>query len=110
MRDPSDAASPPISVYYAADKSARQRRIDYAWRRFKDAVKVQLPAMDTQGDVRFEPRGHLVVSGWDEVCRLRIGDSDRITIAWKPGQRVFSASQIKTINDALVDALGREWG
>ena len=110
VRNPSADASPPIPLYYSADKSARQRRIDYAWRRFKDAVKVQLPAMDTQGDIRFEPRDHLVASGWNEVCRLRIGDSDCITINWKAEQRVFSAGQIKTINDALADALSREWG
>jgi hypothetical protein len=66
--------------------------------------------MDTRGDRRFEPRDHLVASGWSEVCRLRIGDSDSITNKWKVEQRVFSAGQIKTINDALADALSREWG
>ena len=110
VRNPNADASSQILLYYSADKSARQRRIDYAWRRLKDAIKEQVPSQDMQDGIRVEPRDHLVASGWDEVCRLRVGDKDLITIGWKADQRVFSAAQIKTINDAVVDALNREWG
>ena len=111
VQNPSEGASSPILLYYSADKSARQRRVDDAWRRFKDIIKRQAPAQGgAHGELRFEPRDHLVVSGLDEVCRLRVGDKDHITVTWKADQRLFSVAQAKSVNDAMADALSREWG
>ena len=55
----------PIVLYHAPDKCARQRRVDYSWRRFKEIIKQNsVSQYDMQYDLRFDPRDRIVASSW----------------------------------------------
>ena len=108
---PAVASGSTVALYYSFDKTARQRRIDYAWRRFKAIViKHAEPQSDSQCDLRFDARGRIIATSWREVCRLRLAEKEQITIAWKDGQQVFSPEQTKAIGEAFASAIDQGWG
>ena len=108
---PGEASGATVGLYYSYGKTARQRRIEYAWRRFTAIItKHSELQSDTQYDLRFDPRDGIVASCWREVCRLRVAEKEQIAILWKEGQLVFTLEQTKVIGDAFADALAAGWG
>ena len=99
-----------VKVFYTMDKTPRQRKIDYAWRKFRGLVQDAAGKLQPPRELQYDPRERLVACEWRSVARLRVLEQERVVINWTPGQQVFSEDEAQRISAALSDVFDKGWG
>ena len=99
-----------VRIFYAMDKTPQQRRVDYAWRKFRGLIQEAAGKLQPPRVLQYDPRERLVACDWRSVAKLRVLDQGRAAVTWTPGQQVFSDDEAKRISAALSDAVDNGWG
>ena len=100
----SDAVSHPssgesVKLFYAYDKTARQRRIDYCWRKLRDLIKKNCAHPE---NLQYDARDRIIAHQYCTICRLKTNlPKNEITIEWDPNQEVFSDAEKTNINHLM---------
>ena len=88
-----------VKLLYAFDKSAKQRRIDYCWRKLRDIVRKSCAQPE---NLQYDARDRIVALNYRAVCRLKTNlPQNEVTIEWDPYQEVFTDAEKTNINHLM---------
>jgi hypothetical protein len=99
-----------VKVFYNMDKTSKQRRIDYAWRKFRALVREAAAKLQSSPELQYDPRERIIACEWREVARLRVLEQDKMVVNWAANQTILAGDEMARISRVLDDILASESG
>ena len=99
-----------VKLFYTMDKTSKQRRIDYAWRKFRGLVQEAAGKLQPPRELQYDARDRIIACDWRAVAKLRVLEQDKVLVSWAPGNAVFSEEEKGQISAALADIIDKGWG